>query len=185
MRIGYARVSTLEQETALQLDALKRAGVERVFEEKRSAVTRRPMLDALLEQLRAGDTVVVYKIDRLARSLRDLLHILDRIEHAGAFFASTSEPIDTSMPAGRMMMQIVGAFAEFERNIIRERTVAGLRAARDRGTRLGRARAMTPTEEAACVRQFLAGGVTKSALARRYGCHISSVKRALAWADAG
>lgn len=112
MLIGYARVSTLEQETALQLDALKRAGVGRVYEEKRSAVTRRPMLDAMLEHVRAGDTVVVYKLDRLARSLRDLLAILDRIEHAGAFIASTSEPIDTGTPAGRMMMQMVGSFAE-------------------------------------------------------------------------
>lgn len=180
MRIGYARVSTLEQETALQLDALRRAGVEKVFEEKRSAVTRRPMLDAMVDQLRAGDVVIVYKLDRLARSLRDLLSILDKIEHAGAFIASTSEPIDTGTPAGRMMMQMVGAFAEFERSIIVERTRAGLQAARERGVKFGRARAMTPSEEAACVRAFAAGGVTKSALAKRYGCHISSVKRALA-----
>jgi DNA invertase Pin-like site-specific DNA recombinase len=183
MRIGYARVSTLEQETALQLDALKRASVEKVYQEKRSAVSRRPMLEAMLDQLRAGDTVVVYKLDRLARSLRDLLHILDHIEHAGAFIASTSEPIDTSTPAGRMMVQMLGALGEFERSLIVERTKAGLQAARERGVKFGRSRAMTPTEEAACVRAFLAGGVTKSALARRYGCHISSVKRALARAD--
>lgn len=183
MLIGYARVSTLEQETALQLDALKRAKVERVYQEKRSAVARRPMLEALLEQLRPGDTVVVYKTDRLARSLKDLLLILERVEQLGAYFTSTTEPIDTSTPAGRMMMHIVGAFAEFERNIIRERTMAGLAAARDRGVKFGRSRAMTPSEEAECVRKFLTGTHTKTSLARFYGCHISSVKRAIRRTD--
>ena len=106
--------------------------------------------------------------------------MLDRLETRGVYFRSCSEAIDTSTPAGRMMMQIIGAFAEFERNIIRERTAAGLAAARARGVKLGRARALTPSEEAAVVRQFHSGLATKSALARMYGCHVSSIKRALA-----
>lgn len=179
MLIGYARVSTQEQETALQMDALARAGVERVHQEKRSAVKRRPELLALLDALQPGDVVMAYKVDRMARSLPDLLHILQRIEAAGATFRSLTEPVETTTPVGRMLMQIVGAFAEFERNVIRERTYAGLEAARVRGVRFGRARAMSPEDEAECVSRFLAGGQTKTSLARQYGCHISSVKRAL------
>lgn len=179
MLIGYARVSTNEQETALQLDALKRHGVERVFEEKRSATATRPMLGACLDTTRPGDTLIVYKVDRLARSLRELLALLDRLETRGVYFRSCTEPIDTSTPAGRMMMQIIGAFAEFERNIIRERTAAGLAAARARGVQLGRAPALTQGEEDACERQVRNGLATKSALARQYGCHVSSIKRGI------
>lgn len=179
MLIGYARVSTQDQDTALQLDALRRAGAVRVYEEKRSAVGRRPLLEDMLHHLRPGDTLAVYKVDRLARSLVDLLQILERVESAGARFMSLTEPIDTGTPAGRMMMQMVGAFAEFERNIIRERTIAGLQAARDRGVKFGRSRAMSPSEESECVRKFAAGGHTKAQLARLYGCHVSSIKRAL------
>jgi DNA invertase Pin-like site-specific DNA recombinase len=116
---GYARVSTSEQETTLQLDALQRVGVHCIYQEKRSSVGRRPQLELLLSVLGTGDIVKVYKIDRFARSLIDLLSILERIEAAGASFQSLTEPIDTSTPAGRMMMHMLGAFAEFERSIIR------------------------------------------------------------------
>lgn len=184
MLIGYARVSTTEQDTSLQLDALKRIGVEQVWEEKRSSAAHRPILAECVNFTRPGDTLVVYKIDRLARSLKELLALLDRLEVRGVYFRSVTETIDTSTPSGRMMMQMLGAFAEFERNMIRERTKAGLAAARSRGVKFGRARAMTPTEEAECVRKFKSGGYTKSGLAKMYGCHISSVKRALARADA-
>jgi DNA invertase Pin-like site-specific DNA recombinase len=184
MLIGYARVSTDEQETTLQLDALKRAGVERVYEEKRSSAAHRPILGACIDTTREGDTLVVYKVDRLARSLRELLTLLDRLSTRGVHFKSCTEPIDTSSPAGKMMLQIIGAFAEFERNIIRERTRAGLAAARARGATLGRARALTPAEEAAVVRQVRNGIATKASLARQYGCHVSSIKRALARAEA-
>ncbi|MFN3888147.1 MAG: recombinase family protein [Aquabacterium sp.] len=183
MLIGYARVSTDEQETSLQLDAMKAAGVQQVFEEKRSSAMRRPILAACIDSTRNGDTLVVYKVDRLARSLRELLTLLDRLEVRGVYFRSLTEPIDTSTPSGRMMMHIIGAFAEFERGIIRERTAAGLAAARARGVKLGRARAMSPSEEAACVRQYMGGTYTLSALARIYGCHVSSVKRAIARAS--
>jgi len=177
--VGYARVSTVEQETALQLDALHGYGVVKVWQEKRSAVKRRPVLAAMLSSLQPGDVVVCYKVDRMARSLADLLGILDRIEAAGASFKSITEPIETNTSVGRLLMQMVGAFAEFERNLIRERTAAGIAAARSRGVHFGRARAMSARDEAECVAKFHTGNYSKSALARIYGCHISSVKRAL------
>lgn len=183
MLIGYARVSTVEQETDMQRRALHRAKVKRVYEEKRSAVAVRPMLAAMLDTLRKGDTVVVYKLDRLARSLTDLLRILTRIETAGAGLRSLTEPVDTTSAAGRMMVHMIGAFAEFERAIIRERSIAGQTAARERGVKFGRPRALSPTEEAACVRSFREQRVSKSALARRYGVDISTIKRTLARAN--
>jgi DNA invertase Pin-like site-specific DNA recombinase len=180
MLVGYARVSTEEQETNLQIDALQAFGVLKVWQEKKSAVKRRPVLAAMLASLKPGDVVVCYKVDRMARSLADLLAILERIENAGASFKSITEPIETNTSVGRLLMQMVGAFAEFERNLIRERTVAGIAAARSRGVHFGRARAMSTRDEAECVSKFRSGNYTKSALARIYGCHISSVKRALA-----
>lgn len=178
MLVGYARVSSSEQETTLQRDALKRAKVRRVFEEKRSATSWRPQLDAALRCLEPGDVLVVYKVDRVARSLSDLLSILRRIEVAGAGFRSLTEPIDTGSAAGRLMLQLLGAFAEFERNMIRERSMAGQIAARERGVRIGRPRSMTPGVEAAVVR-MVESGAGLSAAARRYDVHLSSAKRAV------
>ncbi|MHA6860403.1 recombinase family protein [Ralstonia pseudosolanacearum] len=128
MLYGYARVSTQEQETHAQTDALAKAGVGFIFAEKRSggSMSQRPQLEALLQQLSPGDTVVVYKLDRIARSLKDLLTIIERIEEKGAQFRSLTESLDTSTPAGRMIFHIVGAFAEFERELIRERTRVGM-----------------------------------------------------------
>lgn len=178
MLVGYARVSSTEQETALQLDALRRAGVTRIYQEKRSAGARRPLLEAMLYTVRRGDVVVVYKTDRLARSLADLLRILGRIEAAGASFRSLTEPIETATPAGRMMLQILGAFAEFERGLIRERSIAGQLAAVRRGAVIGRPRSMTADEEARCVERWRQGE-SMASLARYYGCHLSSIKRAV------
>ncbi|AYQ30501.1 MULTISPECIES: recombinase family protein [unclassified Polaromonas] len=180
MIYGYARVSTQEQELHTQYDALRKAGVQHIFEEKRSGGdTKCAELEKLLTLLRPGDILVVYKLDRLARSLKHLLIILDRINAQGAQFRSLTETIDTSTAAGRMMMQIVGAFAEFELEMIRERTRAGLHAAMRRGSKPGRPRAMAPAEESEAVRLVLSGQATKSAVARRFGTHISSIKRAL------
>jgi DNA invertase Pin-like site-specific DNA recombinase len=181
MRYGYARVSTEEQKTHAQIDALKAAGCDFIFEEHRSGGTRkRPELQALLDALRPGDTVVVYKMDRIARSLRDLMDITELIHEAQAQFKSLTEIIDTTTPSGRFIFQIFGAFAEFERELIRERTRVGLRAAAERG-RFGGAKPKIPAEKLPeLVRQFNGGnGMTKSALARQYGVNISSVKRAL------
>lgn len=181
MLYGYARVSTQEQETHAQIDALRQVGVDFVFEEKRSGGDRRrPVLAGLLDQLQAGDTLVVYKLDRVARSLKHLLTVIDELEERGVGFRSLTESVDTSTPAGRMMLQMLGAFAEFELSMIRERTRAGLAAAMARGARPGRPRAMRPQDEAEAVRLFLSGEATKTELARRYGTHISSIRRALA-----
>jgi DNA invertase Pin-like site-specific DNA recombinase len=130
MLIGYARVSRAdEQDTALQKRTLKEAGVERIFEEKASGGRwDRPQLQKMLEQLRRGDVVVVWKLDRLSRSLKDLLHVMERLDQAKAGFRSLTELVDTTTSAGRMLMQMVGRFAEFERSMIRERTRAGLAA---------------------------------------------------------
>lgn len=185
MQYGYARVSTQEQENHTQIDALRQAGVDFVFEEKKSGgSTKRPVLEAVLCKLQPGDIFVVYKLDRVARSLQHLLHILDRIELRGAKFRSLTESIDTTTPAGRMLMQMLGAFAEFELSMIRERTRAGIQAAMARGAKPGRPRALKPHQEAEVVRRFRAGGITKSALAREYETHISSIKRVLARAPA-
>jgi hypothetical protein len=130
MKLGYARVSTSEQDTAAQVSALKSVGCEKIFREKASGGRwDRPELIRLLDQLRTGDVLIVSRLDRLSRSLRDLLMIMERIKEAEAGFRSLTETIDTTTAPGRMMMQMVGAFAEFERAILRERTKAGLDAA--------------------------------------------------------
>jgi DNA invertase Pin-like site-specific DNA recombinase len=175
MLFGYARVSTDDQETALQRDALHRAGVDRLFEEKRSGAAHRPLLEALLYCLRPGDVVLVYKVDRLARSLVDLLRVLARIEHAGASFRSLTEPLDTATPVGRMLLHMLGSFAEFERAVIRERCQAGREAARRRGVRFGR----PPKLDLVAVRRLASAGHNQSEIARRFGCHPSSVNKAL------
>lgn len=176
---GYARVSTTEQETTLQLDALRRAGVYCIYQEKRSSVGRRPQLDVLLSVLSPGAIVKVYKIDRFARSLIDLLSILERIEAAGASFQSLTEPIDTSTPAGRMMMHMLGAFAEFERSIIRERSMAGQRAAVERGALIGRPRGLTKKQEIKLVEMYNTQKYTIDGIAQYFGCHPSTAKRAI------
>src|SRR5450432_2791916 len=145
MLICYARVSTDEQDTAAQVAALKAAGCERIYREKASGGRwDRPELHRLLDQLRKGDVLVVWKLDRLSRSLRDVLTIMERLGESGAGFRSLTEAIDTTTPAGRMMMQMVGAFAEFERAMLKERTKAGLDAARQEGRIGGRRPKLTP-----------------------------------------
>ena len=176
---GYARVSTAHQENDLQIDALTRAGAQSIIQEKASGVRSRKELAALLAKLQPGDCVLVYKLDRFARSLLDLLGIIAKIEAARATFRSLTESIDTATPAGRMMLQMFGAFAEFERNIIRERSIAGQKAARDRGRAPGRRRSMSPGTEAELVRLYLEGGQTMHGLSVRFGVSVSAVKRAL------
>lgn len=179
MLIGYARVSKTEQDTELQLRALKRAGVRKVFQEQRSAVKRRPQLLAMLEVLREGDVVVVYKLDRLARSMRDLLNILDRIETAGAQFKSLTETIDTTTPAGQMLLHVLGAMAQFERGIIRERSMAGVEVARSNGVRIGRLPALNDQQQRRLVSQWESEKYSKTELAKMHGVSISTVKRTL------
>ncbi len=138
MKIGYARVSTDDQKNDMQLDALKNAGVETVFADTASGADKtRPSLKACLQSLKAGDTLVVWKLDRLARSLTHLVEIIDDLHDRKVEFVSIMDVIDTHTAMGRAMFQITGVFAELERNVIRERTKAGLAAARRRGVRLG------------------------------------------------
>ena len=141
MQIDYARVSTDDQDAVVQVATLKSAGCERIYKEKASGGRwDRPELHRLLDQLRKGDVLVVWKLDRLSRSLRDVLTIMERLGESGAGFRSLTEAIDTTTPAGRMMMQMVGAFAEFERAMLKERTKAGLDSAREEGRVGGRRR---------------------------------------------
>lgn len=143
MLIGYARVSTIEQNLALQTDALKSAGCNNIFEDKASgASTQRLGLIEALSYVRKGDTLVVWRLDRLGRSLRHLIDVIADLEKRGIGFRSMEESIDTTTSGGRLIFQIFGALAEFERNLIRERTQAGLKAARARGRLGGRPKAL-------------------------------------------
>lgn len=178
MLYGYARVSTKDQETTLQLDALSNAGVLEVRQEKGSSVGPRPELQKLLAQLQPGDTLVVYKMDRIARSLKDLLSILDRIKASGAAIRSLTEPLDTSSPLGIFMIQILGAVGQLERSITRERTVAGQVAAIKRGVVFGRPKLLTPEQESE-VLAMVDSGVSQSATARHFGVTLIVVRRVL------
>lgn len=153
MKIGYARVSTEDQTLDAQIDALEAAGAERIFKEKKTGKNReRIELELLLEQLRKGDVVIVTKYDRLARSLRDLIEIVEAIRERGAGFRSLGEDIDTTTPAGRLVFHVFGSIAEFERERIVERTKEGLAAARRRGRVGGRPPALNPDQRVAAKR---------------------------------
>src|SRR5246127_5907833 len=161
MLMGYARVSTNDQETATLVAALKAAGCERIYREKASGGRwDRPELHRLLDQLRKSDVLVVWKLDRLSRSLRDVLTIMERLGEASAGFRSLTEAIDTTTPAGRMMMQMVGSFAEFEREMLRERTRIGLETARREGRVGGRPSKLTRQQQTEIVRMISRGRKT-------------------------
>ena len=181
MLIGYARVSTQEQDTALQLDALQQLGCKVIYQEKASGASRRgrPELARCLDALKSGDLLVVYKIDRVARSLFDLLDILRHLDKVGAAIKSVTEPLDTSNSMGVFVLQILGAVAQLERSMIRERSMAGQLAARARGRLPGRHRVLDADDEAALVRDYLEGAITFKALALRYDVSESAVKRAV------
>src|SRR5713101_6846845 len=169
MQIGYARVSTDDQDTAVQVAALKTAGCERIYREKASGGRwDRPELHRLLDQLRKGDVLVVWKLDRLSRSLRDVLTIMERLARAKVGFRSLTEAVDTTTAAGRMMMQMVGAFAEFERAMLRERTKAGLEAARREGRIGGRRPKLSLHQQAEILRMVSKGNKTAADAARLF-----------------
>lgn len=176
--VGYARVSTRDQETRMQIDALLAAGAVDIRQEKCSSVGARPELRRLLSELKRGDVLLVYKMDRIARSLKDLLEILDSLNKVGATIRSLTEPLDTSGPIGTFMVQVLGAVAQLERSIIRERSIAGQIAAYKRGVKLGRKKHATPPEVVDQMRADRAsGGYTWEALGVKYGKHASTVKR--------
>jgi DNA invertase Pin-like site-specific DNA recombinase len=181
MRIGYARVSTQDQDNTAQIAALHAAGCGRIFEEKASAGRwDRPELARLLDQLRQDDVLVVWKLDRLSRSLKDVLTLMDTVEKAGAGFLSLTEAVDTTSPAGRMMMHIVGSFAEFERGMLRERTHSGLLSARGEGRIGGRRPKLTATQQKEIVHLVDSGQKTAADSARLFNVHPSTVARLLA-----
>lgn len=179
MLIGYARVSTLDQDTRLQLDALKGAGVKQIYQDKASGVGSRPQLQVAIAALCKGDTLVVWKLDRIARSLSDLLSIIDRVKLAGATIRSLTEPIDTSNPIGEFTLQVLGAVAQLERSMIRERVIAGQVAAMKRGVVIGgRPRKLGPKEceEAKRLRE---AGESWPAIGRRFGVSNTTARRAV------
>ena len=169
-RLGYARVSTDDQNLDLQRDALARAGCRQVYEEKASGkTTDRPELDHVLADLRPGDTLVVWRLDRLGRNLPDLVRIVSELQRKGVGFESLTERIDTLTATGELVFHLFASLAQFERHLIRERTRAGLVAARARGRKGGRPPKLGPKE----VREIRAllrdPDVTVSSVARRYG----------------
>ena len=178
MFVGYARVSTQDQNTELQIDALKQAGCERIFEEKASGAKRdRPELKAALNYIREGDTIVVWKFDRLARSLRQLIGTVEELEGRGIGLKSLTENIDTGTSGGRLVFHIFGALAEFERSIIRERTVAGLQAARARGRVGGRPKALTEDDVAAARAMLKQPDITVKDIAERLNVSVATFYR--------
>lgn len=157
----------------MQLRAFELAGVGFVVEGKKSGVKARPELNRLLSILRPGDELIVWRLDRLARSLVDLLSILRAVERAGAGFWSLTEPVETVTPAGRMVVQMLAAFAEYERALIVERATAGMRAARARGVRFG----APPRVDRQALAELLRAGVTYTEAARRMCCARETVYR--------
>lgn len=159
MKVAYARVSTRDQNLDMQLAALKEAGCERTYTEKASGVARREQLEQCLQFLREGDTLVVYKLDRLGRSMRDLLAIVDSLQQRNIGLVSLRDNIDATSTAGRLVFHVFAALAEFERSLIAERTSEGRKAARAKGTKFGRPRKEFNDKADACV-QLYKGGMT-------------------------
>lgn len=168
MLVGYARVSTRDQNYELQLDALKAAGCEKIFEEKLSGAQRdRPELKAAFDYVRPTDTLVVWKLDRLARSLKQLIETIEMLSEQKIGFRSLTENIDTTSSGGRLIFHIFGALAEFERSIIRERTTAGLAAARARGRVGGRPPALSESDLRVAQTLLKDGELTVAEIAER------------------
>lgn len=180
--IGYARVSTGEQNLALQTDALERAGVERVFADKgvSGTLASRPELDRALEYLREGDVLTVWKLDRLGRSTRNVLALLDLLKEKGVQFRSLTEGLDTSGPMGQAILTVMAAFSQLERDTLVERTKAGLAAARAQGKLGGRPRALTAANIKTAQALYDSGDHTVAEIARVLGVGEATVYRYVA-----
>ncbi len=175
---GYARVSTNQQDPALQLDALNAAGVERIFTDKASgAKASRPQLDELLRVLLPGDVVVVWRLDRLGRNLRHLIELVGQLEDRGVGFRSITESIDTTTSAGKLVFHVFAALAEFERQLIVERTTAGLEAARARGRHGGRPPKLTAAKLKTIRQLYEARTHTVQEIAEQFGVSPATVYR--------
>ncbi|WP_070398122.1 recombinase family protein [Hydrogenophaga sp. PML113] len=183
MLIGYARVSTLDQDTRLQLDALRAAGVRQIYQDKGSGVGPRPQLQVAVDQLKPGDTLVVWKLDRIARSLADLLTVIDRLKRARATIRSLTEPIDTSNPIGEFTLQVLGAVAQLERSMIRERVIAGQIAAMRRGVVIGGRPKKLSDQQVAQAKRMRDKGLTWPAIGERLGVSNTTARRAVVGDD--
>lgn len=170
MIIGYARVSTLDQNEQLQTDALTKAGSERVFIDHASgAKAHRPELDRLLDVIRDGDTLVVWKLDRLGRSVQNLVDLMSLLQSRGVGFRSLTENMDTTTPGGVLVFNVFAAMAQFERDLIRERTNAGLQDSRARGRKGGRPSKLSEKDRARIRELYQGGTLTVQEIARQYG----------------
>ncbi len=180
MIIGYARVSTSEQDTSVQMDALKDSGCERIYEENRSGKNReRPELTRCLDTLRSGDVLIVWRLDRLGRSLKDLVEIVSDLESKGVGFQSLNESIDTTSPSGKLIFHVFAALSEFERSLIQERTKAGVAAARARGRKGGRPKKLS-ADQIRKARAMLSDPLmTKAEVARHFGVSRVTLNSAL------
>jgi DNA invertase Pin-like site-specific DNA recombinase len=181
VKYGYARVSTDDQTPALQLAALKKAGCKTVFKDEgiSGATTKRPALFRCLKKLERGDTLTVWKLDRLGRGLRDLITMLDDLKERGVAFRSLTEAIDTHTPTGRAMWQMIGVLAELERSLISERTRAGVKDARRRGVKFGRKPKLTP-QQITHARKLIDAGEHREDVAALVNVNRTTLYRALA-----
>ena len=178
--VGYARVSTQDQNADLQEDALSEAGCVKVFTDKASgAQADRPQLDAALSYLRDGDVLVVWRLDRLGRSLKHLITVVSDLEDRGVGFRSLTESMDTTTPAGKLIFHVFAALAEFERNLIRERTKSGLDAARARGRKGGRKPSLSPKKIEVARKMYADGDSTVAEIARVLGVSRATIYRHL------
>lgn len=179
MKFGYARISTVDQNADLQKDALKAAGCTKILTEQISgASAKRPKLDKLLASLNAGDVLTVWRLDRLGRSLPHLIEVVRDLDAKGAHFQSLTEGIDTTTAQGRLTFHLMGALAEFERSLIVERTQAGLQAARKRGVRIGRPKALT-SAQIKHAQRLVDSGERPSAIAQTLGVSRATLYRTL------
>lgn len=178
MLIGYARVSTQDQDLDAQISALKNAGCQKIFQEKeKGGRWDRPQFHKLMDHIKEGDVVIVWKLDRLSRSLKDLLAVMERIDSVGCGFKSLTEPVDTTTPAGRMMMQIIGAFAEFEKAILRERTMVGLSEAKKKGRVGGRKFILSKDQTFEAIELIKSGSKSAASVARLFNVDPSTISR--------
>ena len=180
-KVGYARVSTVDQSLDLQRDALTAAGCDRIYEDfgVSGSQTKRCGLSSVMRKLECGDVLVVWKLDRLGRSVGHLVELLQRLQKRQIGFVSLTEQVETQSAAGRMLFHLLAALAEFERSLIRERTIAGIAAARARGQQLGRRRSLTDEQ---CIAAFndIGGGEAWAEVAARYQVHQRTLKRSIA-----
>ena len=180
MKVGYARVSTEDQSNEMQIAALKEAGCQMIFEESASGAQRdRPKLHDALHYVREGDVLVVWKMDRLARSLRQLIETVDQLGEQSIGFISLTEDINTTTTGGRLIFHVFGALAEYERALIGERTRSGLANAKSKGIRLGRPMAMTDNQIEMAKKLKSAGGHSMQAIADQLGVSRSTLYRAI------